>query len=812
MKPAERDDQGNGTAAEQAAAIVAGMTLDEKAEFLSGADVWRLPANERLGLPSIVLTDGPHGVRKQASDSGHPGLTGNLPATCFPTGSALASTWDIDLLREVGQALGAEAAAQDVGVLLGPAMNIKRHPLCGRNFEYLSEDPLLSGELAAAMIDGIQSQGIGACVKHFAANDQEQGRMVTDVVADERTLREIHLRGFEIAVARSQPWTVMAAYNRINGAYCSENDWLLGDVLRRDWGFEGAVVTDWGAANDRVRGLLAGNDLEMPTSGGLNNRRVLAAVRRGDLPEAVLDRAVARIVELILKIGCRDRQGSRVDADVHHTLARRAAAESMVLLKNDDELLPIGPDACIAVIGAFAKAPRYQGTGSSRVTPTRLSCAFDSIQAIGVQTPVYAAGYDPDASETDPVLIAEATDAAARADVAVVFAGLPNVYESEGFDRAHMRLPEQHDRLIQAVCAANANTVVVLLNGAPVEMPWVDAAAAIIEAYLGGQAGGEAVADILFGKCSPSGKLAETFPLRQTDVGSDPWFPGSPRQVQYREGLHVGYRHFDSFQLPVLFPFGHGLGYTRFTYEHLRVAPRNGDQVTCRVTFCLRNAGKADGAEVVQVYVHRLHDAPPGRPEQELRAFAKIRLNAGESRTVSVDLDENAFAYYDVGAGRWAMAPGAYEIRVGASSRDLRLRETLDVEAAANPSPTTKASFEDGRLIVDDAAFAAMLGKPVPDPDGVRPFHLNSTVAEIASTWLGRRVATGVKARFLRRMGGGDAATRKMIERMADDMPLRSLVMFFGGRVSFHVAEAFIAVLNRRYARALRLLMTFRGR
>ena len=810
--PTERHQHGEDTAAQQAVAIVARMTLDEKAEFLSGADVWRLPANDRLGLPSVVLTDGPHGVRKQASEADHPGLTGNLPATCFPTGSALASTWDVELLREIGQVLGAEAAAQDVGVLLGPAMNIKRHPLCGRNFEYLSEDPLLCGELAAAMIDGIQSQGVGACIKHFAANDQEHGRMVTDVVADERTLREIHLRGFEIAVNQAQPWTVMAAYNRVNGTYCSENAWLLEDVLRRDWNFRGAVVTDWGAANDRVQGLLAGNDLEMPTSGGLNNRRVLAAVRRGDLSEGVLDRAVARVVELILKIARRDRQGSPVNADAHDALARRAAAEGMVLLKNDNDLLPIAPDTRIAIIGAFAKTPRYQGTGSSRVTPTRLACAFDAIRAaIGGQPVVYAAGYDPEASEPDPALIAEASAAAARADVAVVFAGLPTVYESEGFDRAHMRLPEQHDRLIQTVCAANANTVVVLSNGAPVEMPWVEAPAAIIEAYLGGQAGGEAVADILLGRCNPCGKLAETFPLRQTDVASDQWFPGSARQVQYREGRYVGYRYFDRFRQPVLFPFGHGLGYTRFTYEDLRIAPRNGDQVAYRVTFTLHNVGDRDGAEVVQLYVHRLLDAPPDGPEQELRGFAKIRLEAGECRTVSLDLDADAFAHYDVGTGCWATAPGTYEIRVGASSRDLRLRDTVDVKAAANPPPVTvPPAFEDGRLVVDDETFAAMLGTPVPNPDGVRPFHLNSTVSEIASTWLGRRVANGVKGQFLRRMGGGDAATRKMIERMADDMPLRSLVMFFGGRVGLHVAEAFAAILNRRYVKALRLLTSRR--
>ena len=797
----------------QAAAIVAKMTLAEKADLCSGADVWRLPTIARLGLPSIMLTDGPHGLRK-AADRTHSGLERNLPATCFPTASTLASSWDADLLREIGVALGTESAAADVDVLLGPGMNIKRHPLCGRNFEYFSEDPLLSGHLAAAMIEGIQSQGVGACVKHFAANDQEHHRMVVDVIADERTLREIHLRGFEIAVRRSQPWTAMSAYNRINGVYCSESDWLLNDVLRRDWGFRGAVMTDWGAANDRVRGIEAGDDLEMPGSGGVNTRRVLAAIRRGELGESVLNRSVARVVELVLKSLERPTPTSSPAAADHHALARRAAAEGSVLLKNDDNALPLSPDSRIAVIGAFAKQPRYQGTGSSRVTPTRLDRAFDAMRELighdAGRPPLYAPGYDPELSELDPQLINEARAVAADADTAVVFAGLPTVYESEGFDRAHMRLPEQHDRLIEAVCTANPNTVVVLANGAPVEMPWVDLPKAILEAYLGGQAGGPAVADILFGRRTPCGKLAETFPLRQADIPSDQWFPGANRQVQYREGLYVGYRYFDSFQRPVLFPLGHGLSYTRFDYEDLRVTRQEGQP--CRVALTLTNAGDVDGAEIVQVYVHRVEGSGPYRPEQELRGFRKVALEVGESQALTIELDRNGFAFYNVGAGDWASAPGEYEIRVGASSRDIRLRQRLVVgtnsgqqdapESDANDGPV----FEDGRLKVDDATFAAMLGKPVPPPEGARPFHLNSTLSELETTWLGQLVAKRFKAHFVGRMGGNDAATRKMIEQMADDMTPRSVVLFLGGRMSFSVAEAFVAVLNGRYLKALGLL------
>ena len=800
---------------EEVSAIVARMTLEEKAGLCSGAGVWRLRAIDRLGLPSIILTDGPHGVRKAEAGT-HSGLARNLPATCFPTASALASSWDVDLLREVGAALGAESVASDVAVLLGPGMNIKRHPLCGRNFEYFSEDPLLSGLLAAALIDGIQSQGVGACAKHFAANDQEYRRMVVDVIADERALREIHLRGFEIAIKRSRPWTVMSAYNRINGVYCSENDWLLNRVLRDEWGFQGLVMTDWGATNDRVRSIKAGGDLEMPASGGVNDRRVIAAVRRGYLSERTLDRSVARVVELVLK--CREQSrpasaSASASAD-HHALAHRAAAEGAVLLKNDGNMLPLRRDARVAVIGAFAREPRYQGTGSSRVTPTRLDCAFDAMQdIIGQDDPsslIYAAGYDPERSEPDERHIDEARAAAAAADIAVVFAGLPSVYESEGFDRSHMRLPAQHDRLIGAVCEANPNTAVVLANGAPVEMPWIGSPKAVLEAYLGGQASGRAVADLLFGLRTPCGKLAETFPLHQTDVPSDQWFPGANRQAQYREGLHVGYRYFDSFHQPVLFPFGHGLSYTRFSYEDLRVT-QDGRR-PCRVQLTLANTGDVDGAEIVQVYVHRVHGSSPARPEQELRGFRKVALKAGESRSLSIELDGNAFAFYDTDAGDWRTVPGKYEIRVGASSRDIRLTGYLVVRPsvagyeAFDSCREDRPAFADGLLKVDDATFAAMLRKPVPPPEGIRPFHLNSTLSEIETTRLGQLVAKHYKARFVARMGGRDAATRKMIERMADDTPLRSLVLFSGGKVSFAMAETLVAVLNGRFVRALGLL------
>ena len=789
---------------EDAAALVARMSLAEKADFCSGADFWNLPASERLGLPSIMLTDGPHGLRKQAGAGDIASIARSVPATCFPTAATLASTWDPDLLREIGVALGVECLANEVAVILGPGVNIKRDPRGGRNFEYFSEDPLLSGELAAAMIEGIQSQGVGACVKHFAANDQETRRMVVDAIVDERTLREIHLRGFEIAIRKAHPWVVMCAYNRLNGTYCGEHDWLLNRVLRDEWGFQGAVVTDWGAANDRVRGIEAGLDLEMPASGGVNDRRIVAAVAAGELAETTLDRAVERVVEIVLKSRRADTSAS-VDAPDHHALARRAAAEGMVLLKNDGPLLPLEPATRVAVIGAFAKQPRYQGTGSSRVTPTRLDCAYDAIAAIVDGDVAFATGYDAETSAADAGLIDHAVRVAREADVALVFAGLPEVIESEGFDRADLGLPPQHDRLIEAVSAANPNTVVVLANGAPVVMPWVAGPKAIVEAYLGGQAGGSAIADVLYGRCNPCGKLAETFPERLAGVPADPWFPGTGRQVQYREGLFVGYRYFDTFERSVLFPFGHGLSYTAFGYEDLAIAVQEGSHV--EVAFTLTNVGSVAGAEVAQVYVHRPYPTAY-EPSQELKAFRKVMLGAGERRRVTLRLDQAAFAYFSTARGTWVVKPGEYEIRVGASSRDVRLRQRIVLDGdTADDVDATGPMLVEGRLAVDDDTFAAMLGKPIPPDEPMRPFHINSTFAEISTTWLGRKVANAAKAQFAKRMGREmDAATRRMVDAMANDMPLRQLVLFSGGTVSFNQVEALVATLNRRYVQALKLL------
>ncbi|THG32826.1 glycoside hydrolase family 3 C-terminal domain-containing protein [Naasia lichenicola] len=645
------------------------LTLEQKASLLSGRDFWSTKPLLEAGIPSIVLTDGPHGVRMQNGVSDHLGINDSLPATCFPPAVAIGSSWNPAAAERLGEAVGREARALGVAVLLGPGINIKRSPLCGRNFEYYSEDPLLSGVLGAAHVRGQQSQGVGASVKHYAANNQETERMRVSADVDERALRELYLPAFERVVTEAKPATVMCAYNKINGVYASENAWLLTDVLRREWGFSGAVISDWGAVSNRVAALGAGLDLEMPGSGGATDQEIVDAVRRGDLDEALVDHAVQRVLALAAHA---PDPTQAFDVDAHHALARELAAESAVLLKNDNAALPIDDVTTIAVVGGLAATPRFQGGGSSHINATRTDAALDAIKALAAQrnqSVSFAAGYAIDGSIEPNALRAEAVEAAAAADITVVFAGLGEKEESEGFDRTSLHLPADQVELIRAVAAASARTVVVLSNGGVVSLEgWHDDVDAILEGFLLGQAGGSAIADLLFGVANPSGHLAETIPLRLQDTPSYLNFPGEQGHVRYGEGVMIGYRHYETVEAPVRYPFGHGLSYTTFQTSDFSVELTGDDTATAAVT--VTNTGAVAGSHVVQLYVGT--DAGPvRRPIRELRAFTKIALASGESRTVTLDLPRRAFAYWDTPLGQWVVAPGQYRVEVGEDSSTI---------------------------------------------------------------------------------------------------------------------------------------------
>jgi beta-glucosidase len=666
--------------------LVSQMTLEEKALLLSGNGAWTTHPIARLGIPSIFMTDGPHGLRKAQGLN----ISESVPATCFPTASSLASTWNTELIQQVGAAMARECQANDVQLLLGPGINMKRSPLGGRNFEYFSEDPLLAGQLAASYIQGVQGEGVGTSLKHFAVNNQEFERMVNDSNLDERTLREIYLPAFEIAITQAQPWSVMCAYNKVNGVYASENPLLLEQILRKEWEFEGFVVSDWGAVHDRVKGVLAGLHLEMPGSGDVNRKKIIEAVNAGQLPVSRLDEVVGALLAVVLKASESRRTGARADLEQHHVLARQVAGESIVLLKNEDHLLPVdvGGKKKIALIGAFAKDPRYQGAGSSQVNPTRISNTYDELVALvgGSERIGYASGYDSE-GVTTAQLLDEARQQARDADVAIVFAGLPDSHESEGFDRASLDIPEGHNRLIDAVSQVQPNTVVVLMNGSAITMPWVGRVKAILEAWLTGQAGGGAIADILTGKVNPSAKLAETFPQRLEDTPTATEFPGLNQQAYYGEGVFIGYRYYDKKNITPLFPFGFGLSYTTFAYSDLTLGAQSiKDTDSLTVQLKVKNTGKVAGKEIVQLYIRE--DRPVvSRPDKELKAFTKVALEPGQEKTVSFTLKRRDFAYYDTTHHRWTVNPGRFDILVGGSSRDLPLRKHVQVETTQVPVP-----------------------------------------------------------------------------------------------------------------------------
>lgn len=671
--------------------LISQMTLKEKASLCSGKDFWHLKGIERLGLPEIMVCDGPHGLRKQNAENKKVGIGNSYPATCFPTAVTTACSWDRDLIYKMGQALAEECLQHGVSVLLGPGVNMKRSPLCGRNFEYFSEDPELAGEMGAAFIAGVQSKGIGTSLKHFAGNSQEMKRMTSNSIIDERALREIYLRAFEKAVKKSQPWTVMNAYNLLNGTYCSENDWLQNKVLRDEWGFKGAVVSDWGAVNDRVAGLNAGNDLEMPSSGGVNDAKIVEAVKCGVIDETTLDERVDKLIDIILKGAANKKPGYKFDVKAHNLLSRQIAEQSMVLLKNDGNILPLKrvEGEYVAVIGAFADNPRYQGAGSSIINPTMIDSgrrAFNN-SPISVK---FADGYDRSGKrKNEDAYITEACNLAKNASKAVVFIGLTDDYESEGFDRSTMKLPDGHNRLVEAVSRVNDNVIVVLEGGSPVEMPWADDVKAILNAYLGGQSVAPAIVDVLTGKANPCGKLAETYPVCLKDTPTSFRYPDSKEDVQYRESIFIGYRYYDKVERNVRFPFGFGLSYTSFEYSDIKLKKKNlikGEGA--KVTFTIKNTGDVAGSEIAQVYVAK-PESKIFRAPKELKGFVKIHLEPGEEKKVTVELDDRAFAFWNTATEDWCVESGEYKILVGASSRDIRL------EAAA------KMKSEDDETIVD---------------------------------------------------------------------------------------------------------------
>ncbi|GLP81346.1 glycoside hydrolase family 3 C-terminal domain-containing protein [Mycobacterium antarcticum] len=687
------------------ASTIAALTLEEKASLLSGSDFWHTTPVERLGVRKLMLTDGPHGLRKQSRGGDHLALGDSVPATCFPPAVGLGCSWDVELVRRIGAAIGAEAAAEDVAVVLGPGINIKRSPLCGRNFEYFSEDPVVAGALGAAMVQGLQSQGVGASLKHFAANNQEYDRMRVSADVDPRPLREIYLRAFQRVVTDARPWTVMCSYNRINGVPASQDPWLLTTVLREEWGFDGLVVSDWGAVDDRVAALAAGLDLQMPGANGVTDAQVVVAVTDGTLDPQRVDEAAGRVLRLVRAAADRGSVGGSVDVDAQHALAREAAGRSIVLLKNEGDVLPLSRDANVAVLGAFGAEPRYQGAGSSMINPTRLDSALDEMRSLATGTVSYAPGFGLAAQMTpaeSAQLRDEAVGVAADADVVVVFLGLPARLESEGYDRDDIDLPAAQLELLDAVLDVNPNAVVVLSNGGVVAVPFNARVPALVEGWLLGQAGGGAIADVVFGAVNPSGKLIETVPLRLADTPAYLDFPGESSHVRYGEGLFVGYRWYDARDIEVAYPFGHGLSYTTFEYGEATAVVNSAGDVDVHVS--IGNVGPVAGREIVQVYTS-LPGGRMQRPPRELKAFASVALDAGEVREVVMTISRSDLAYWDIRTDSWVVEGGAYAVEVAASSRDVRSTTRVDVDGDAVVVPLSR-----------DSSIAEVMAHPVAGP------------------------------------------------------------------------------------------------
>ncbi len=780
--------------------LIGQMTLEEKCGLLSGRDIWSTHPVERLGIPSIFLSDGPTGVRKQLGTGDHLGLNASMPATCLPTAATMANSWNLELVERMGRMVGQEAASQGVNVLLGPGLNIKRSPLCGRNFEYFSEDPYLSGKLAAALVRGIQSNGISACPKHFAVNSQELRRMASDSVLDERTLREIYLTGFEIAVKEGKPKTIMSSYNMVNGTYANENAHLLREILVDEWGYEGAVVTDWGGSNDHVEGVRTGSHLEMPGTGGDSTRELVQAVKDGRISEQIVDQRVDELLRLVFatKDGIAGKKEFSVEQ--HHEMVHQAALETVVLLKNQDGILPLRANTKVALVGDFAKTPRYQGAGSSLVNPTRLDTALEKVKEMPWQFAGYAQGYQR-SDRPGESLKQEAQELAKQADVVLLYLGLPEIFETEGLDRSHMQLPQNQVELLKAVTQVNPNVVVVLSAGSPVEMPWLNECKALVHGYLGGQAGAGAVLEVIAGKVNPSGRLAESYPMECRDNPSASYYPGKERTSEYREGLYVGYRYYDTAQVPVRFPFGFGLSYTTFSYSDLQVS----DQ---QVSFTLTNTGSRDGAEVAQLYVS-LPEAKVFRPAKELKGFAKVFLKAGESKTVTIALDDKAFRYFNVQTNSWQVEPGTYRLMVGASVADIRLTGTLEIKGTEAPCPyeyEKMPRYYSGKVdCIDDGEFEALLGRPIPAPgwDHSGLLDMNDAICQMyyAKSMLARlvwKILTGMKDRSIAK---GEPDLNILF---VYNMPFRGIAKMMGGRVTMEMARGLLTMANGHFFRGLK--------
>ena len=765
------------------------LTLEEKCALLSGAETFKTRGMPEHGIPQIWLSDGPHGLRKQAGESDHLGLNPSVPATCFPTASAVANSWDAALGEEIGAALGEEAAAQEVSVVLGPGLNMKRNPLCGRSFEYFSEDPYLAGKLAAGYIRGIQSKGVAACPKHFAVNSQETRRMASDSIVDERTLREIYLTGFEIAVKEGHPRSIMSSYNLVNGTYANENKHLLMEILRGEWGFDGAVITDWGGSNDHALGVKNGSTLEMPAPGGDSVRELLAAVESGKITESDIDARLSELLPLVFDTkAALDAAPREFDAAAHHALARRAAAESLVLLKNEGSLLPLAAGSKVAVIGDFAKNPRYQGAGSSMVNSTQVDVLLDKLIDSELNVIGYQQGFDRH-GKPDAALQESACELATQADTVILCMGLDEIAESEGLDRSNLRLAQNQVDLLQAVAAVNPKIVVVLYSGSVVETPWLDNCQALLYAALGGQAGAGAVADALTGKVNPCGKLAETWPLTYADVPSAADFATRRKTVEYREGLYIGYRYFTTAEKAVRFPFGYGMSYTTFAYSDM-AADEQG------VSLTVTNTGSVAGTEIVQLYIAK-KNSELFRPAKELKGFARVTLAPGEKQRITIMLDDKAFRFWNVKANRWEIEGGEYELLVGASVEDIRLCEKISVHGTAAVHPYEDRDldcyYKGNVLHVSDADFEKLLGHPI--PNGKTKIDRNLTLGELNHArsplgWLVWLVLTILLDVSYKR---GKPDLNILFQY---NMPLRALAKMTNGAISMGMVDGIVMELQ----------------